>query len=183
MLKCITWNKLAVREQNQLEILILNWFPIMEMSNGQFKINRWPVWKRTLTIPYLMHYICIRSILHTFWSQMNNFPKWWPGPWFNIKMSSYQYRKSHSGDKMILRPSYLHNGISYTGKMTYLYWIRAQVHNRLWGINSQLITCTKWQSETKSSLSHTFTTEDFFLMVPRHRTNYIYCSQCEWQPH
>ena len=45
--------------------------------------------------------------------------------WFNIEMSSYQCRKSHCGDKMILRPSYLHNGISYTGKMTYLYWIRA----------------------------------------------------------
>ena len=46
--------------------------------------------------------------------------------WFNIKMPPYQYRKSHCGDKTILRPSYLHNGISYTGKMTYLYWIRAQ---------------------------------------------------------
>ena len=45
------------------------------------------------------------------------------GPWFNIKTSSYQYRKSHCGDKTILRPSYLHNGISYTGKMTSLYWI------------------------------------------------------------
>ena len=41
-----------------------------------------------------------------------------PGPWFNIKMSSYQYRESHCGD--------LHNGISYTGKMPSLYWIRAQ---------------------------------------------------------
>ena len=49
-----------------------------------------------------------------------------PGPWFNIKMTSYQYRKSHCGDKTILRPSYLHNGISYTDKMTSLYWIRAQ---------------------------------------------------------
>ena len=39
-----------------------------------------------------------------------------PGPWFNIKMPSYQYRKSHCGDKTILRPSYLHNGISYTDK-------------------------------------------------------------------
>ena len=36
------------------------------------------------------------------------------GPWFNIKMTSYQYRRSHCGDKTILRPSYLHNGISYT---------------------------------------------------------------------
>ena len=39
-----------------------------------------------------------------------------PGPWFNIKTSSNQYRKSHCGDKTIWRPSYLHNGITYTGK-------------------------------------------------------------------
>ena len=45
------------------------------------------------------------------------------GPWFNIKMSSYQHRKSNCGDKTILRPSYLHNGISYTGKKTSFYWI------------------------------------------------------------
>ena len=37
------------------------------------------------------------------------------GPRFNIKMPSYQHRKSHCGDKTIWRPSYLHNGISYTG--------------------------------------------------------------------
>ena len=42
-------------------------------------------------------------------------------------MSSYQYRKSHCGDKTILRPSYLHNGISHTGKTTSLYWIGAQM--------------------------------------------------------
>ena len=52
-----------------------------------------------------------------------------PGPQFNIKMTSYQYRKSHCGDKTILRPSYLHNGISYTGKMRSLYWIGAQQVN------------------------------------------------------
>ena len=50
-----------------------------------------------------------------------------PGGWLNIKMSSNQYRKTHCGDKTILRPSYLHNGISYTGKMISLYWIRALV--------------------------------------------------------
>ena len=49
----------------------------------------------------------------------------WPGGRINVKMWSYQYRKSHWGDKTILRPFYLHNGISYTGKKTYLYWIRA----------------------------------------------------------
>ena len=48
------------------------------------------------------------------------------GPRFNIKMTSYQYRKSHCGNKTILRASYLNNGICYTGKMTSLYWIGAQ---------------------------------------------------------
>ena len=48
------------------------------------------------------------------------------GPWFNIKMTSYQYRKSHCGDKTIVRSSYLHNGISYTDKMSSLYWTSPQ---------------------------------------------------------
>ena len=48
-----------------------------------------------------------------------------PGGWNNIKMSSSQYRKYHYGDKTILRPSYLHNGIPYTGKMISLYSIGA----------------------------------------------------------
>ena len=47
-----------------------------------------------------------------------------PWPRFNIKMSSYQYRKSHCGDKTVVR-SYLQNGICDTGKMSSLYWIRA----------------------------------------------------------
>ena len=50
-----------------------------------------------------------------------------PEAWINMKMPSYQYRKSHCGDKTILRPSYLHNGISCTGKMPSLYWIRALI--------------------------------------------------------
>ena len=54
------------------------------------------------------------------------------GGWFNIKMPSYQFRKSHCGDKTILWSSYLHNGISYTGKMTFLYWIRTWVWFVIW---------------------------------------------------
>ena len=46
----------------------------------------------------------------------------WSMPWFNIKISSYQYRKSYCRDKTVVRSSYLHNGISYTGKMASLYW-------------------------------------------------------------
>ena len=59
-----------------------------------------------------------------------------PGPWFNIKMPSYQYRKSHCGDKTVVRSSYLNNGISYTGKLPSLYWIGALVschlRNQYW---------------------------------------------------
>ena len=40
------------------------------------------------------------------------------GPWFNLKMSSYQYRISYCGDKLIVWLSDLHNRISCTGKMT-----------------------------------------------------------------
>ena len=67
-----------------------------------------------------------------------------PGPWFNIKMSSYQYRKSHCGDKTVVRSSYLHNGISYTGKMSSLYWIGAQCFIRFLNseMDSQLLKCT-----------------------------------------
>ena len=46
----------------------------------------------------------------------------WAGPWFNTKMSPYQYMKSHCEDKTIVRSSHLHNGISYAGKMASLYW-------------------------------------------------------------
>ena len=45
------------------------------------------------------------------------------GHWFNIEISSYQYRKPHCGDKTVIRSSYLHNGISYTDIMASLYWI------------------------------------------------------------
>ena len=50
--------------------------------------------------------------------------------WFFVKTNtkmSYQYRKSHCGDKTVGRSSYLHNGISYTRKMESLYWIRLLV--------------------------------------------------------
>ena len=41
-------------------------------------------------------------------------------------MTSYQYRKSHWGDKTVIRLPHLHYGISCTGKTSFLYWIRAQ---------------------------------------------------------
>ena len=71
-------------------------------------------------------FLTVKSCFHC-WQDGKSVNSSRSGPRFNIKMTSYQYRKSHCGDKTILRPSYLHNGISYTGKTTSLYWIRAQV--------------------------------------------------------
>ena len=42
--------------------------------------------------------------------------------WFNIKMSSCQYKKSHCRDKTIISPQCF----SFTGKMAPLYWINAK---------------------------------------------------------
>ena len=55
-------------------------------------------------------------------------------------MSSYKYRKSHCGDKTVVRSSYLHNEIFYTSKvkMTSLYWIGALVLSKS-GISPQSI--------------------------------------------
>ena len=67
------------------------------------------------------------------------------GARFNIKMS-YQYRKSNCGDKTVVRSSYLHNGISYTGKMSSLHCIGALVptHMSLETIKRNLWTKHVW---------------------------------------
>ena len=52
-----------------------------------------------------------------------------PGPLFNIKILSYWYRISHWGDDKVVKSSYLHNGICYSGKMSYLYWINTLLEN------------------------------------------------------
>ena len=70
--------------------------------------------------------LCLIKYVHH-GSQDARFNSMGPGPRFNIKMSSYQCRKSYCGNKMVVRSSYLHNGISYTGKMSSLYWIGALV--------------------------------------------------------
>ena len=38
------------------------------------------------------------------------------GPWYDIKMSSYQYMKFHCGDETVVGSSHIHNGISYTAR-------------------------------------------------------------------
>ena len=89
----------------------------------------------------------IKSLFQWHWvrdARKNGYRVWYPGPWFNIKLSSYQYRKSHCGDKTVVRSSYLHNGISYTGKMSSLYWIRALISGDKWWCEYGLHLILHW---------------------------------------
>ena len=78
-----------------------------------------------------------------------------PGGRFNIKTPSH-----HCGDNTILWPSYLPNGISYTNKMTSLYWIKAlnsklasilmRIWNRSFECNALIwLTCVKCKQRWK----------------------------------
>ena len=83
-----------------------------------------PVTSHKSILANVILFMIVLAVCHAILSSLyeNQHPLW-AGPWFNIKMSSYQYRKFHCGDKTVVRSSYLHNGISYTDKMTSLYWI------------------------------------------------------------
>ena len=62
----------------------------------------------------------LASMLKSTTQQLPGYAKT-PRPWFNIKMSSYQYKKSHCGDKTVVRSSFLHNGICYILVRCHLY--------------------------------------------------------------
>ena len=68
--------------------------------------------------------------------------------WFNIKMPSYQYRKSHCGDKTVVRSFYIHNGISFTGKMSSLYWIGALITSKVVYDVAHVMFCIVYSSES-----------------------------------
>ena len=94
----------------------LNWLRDISYS-GYYQASTLPVWTGSLwPIRKLRYPVCWMHGKQLLFSHQC------PGPWFNIKMWSYLYRKSHCGDKTVVRSSYLHNGISYTGKMASLYW-------------------------------------------------------------
>ena len=82
-----------------------------QSSLASFSLHHYQI-KQHL-IGYRYHYISIHTRRHAIQtlslllSIRDGNP---PGPRFNIKMQSCQYRKSHCGDKTVVRSSYLHNG-------------------------------------------------------------------------
>ena len=104
-----------VRETHQSPVVSLHKRPVMGLG---FNVS-FAEW--TFELPTIWPGMTL------IWHHCNELSWHLPGFWFNIKMSSYQQRKSNRGDKTVVRSSYLHNGISYTGKMSSLYWIRALI--------------------------------------------------------
>ena len=99
---------------------------------------------------YHAHYVVTVMLLQTINGWLSGKQ---PGPRFNIKMSSYQDRKSHCGDKTVVRSSYLHNGISDTGKMSSLYWIGALLSGH-WVICNK--TSSGWPKSSLCSILYSF---------------------------
>ena len=83
---------------------------------GFFFIYLYRMWKNGC--PYwLAQLVVLLAIFVWQWEMLSS------EGWFNMKTLSYQYRKSHSGDNIFIKPSHLDNGISYAGKMESWYWI------------------------------------------------------------
>ena len=89
------------------------------------------------------------KIIFIYWRSVSYWLCLRSGPWFNIKMSSYQYRKSHCGDKTILRPSYVHNIL--VGWCLYIesgpwFWHHNRLHSALWDLAIVTQTHKMWYS-------------------------------------
>ena len=96
------------------------------------------IWSHFILLLYGPSYM-FRGIVSTFlaghsdkdaWLGVRNVIFHTQKPWFNIKMSSYQCRKFHCGDKTVVKSSYLRNGISFTDRTTSLHYIRTQDPNK-----------------------------------------------------
>ena len=111
------------------ETLVVNWqnwlFTLFHQSRSALSPNpivRWYIYIETLPrVPLII-------------DVQLSISRWSTGPRLNIKISSYCYRTSHCGDKTVVRSSYLHNRISYTGKIFILnqppdWWMKEQYLN------------------------------------------------------
>ena len=103
-----------------------------------------------------------------------------PRPWFNIKMPTYQYRKSHGG-------------ISYTGKMTSFNWISPQKFTTTYTVTSMTTHLTSWRPShfivrtmiinvTKLTLKRKLCHFDVIFVTSctsSYQNDTLLCSQCQ----
>ena len=106
------------------------------------------------------------------------------GPWFDIKMLSYQYWKLHCWDKTVVRSFNLHNGIPYTGKTPSLYWIGPQVMQT----NKMITELRKMNCVTSHSHSNFHSLITVFVNAKIHEGPVPYpqsrcCGTITWRPH
>ena len=113
--------------QSESDNVSLNLILIYEVQND------WPLcwshhwWSDEYDPVIYIIFTLMKSFNWWFWLMHANtvlFWHWWLCQYADTIL---WYRKSHCGDKSILRSSYLHNGISYTFKTVSSYWKGAQV--------------------------------------------------------
>ena len=104
---------------------------------------------------YCMLGICVDCLIKT------------RGPWFNIKMSSYWYRKSHCGDKTVVRSSYI----------VYIVYAPSQWKRMLQCniVSDWLGAYTKWSLETHDVIRYVRCMVHYFHRYQRCQVrNYTY---------
>ena len=94
--------------------------------------------------------------------------------------------KSNCGDKTMVGPSFIHNRISFAGKMTSLCWIRVQVTSYAVIQNTFLVTCCLTLNQPQNQLLkegrlpmiHGYNELCRGIKFPEYGTNDHFC--CSW---
>ena len=129
--------------------------------------------------------IRFRASLHRVFSTvmcfLNEMRECHPGP--DSKMPSYQYRKFLCGDKTVVRSSYLHNGISCTGKMAFFLLNQSPGQEELrWLLHRQKSVTNIDCRESRNPRSWCSETYDFTLVGCKLKTihcrPFLYCIYC-----
>ena len=94
---------------------------VLYYSNDQIKLLHTSWWCENYCFS-----IHIVNILRFFLGQGSKVEQFVTDWLYRVLIYLKKIRKSYCGDKTILWQSYLHNGISYNGKITSWYWIRVQ---------------------------------------------------------
>ena len=110
-----------VKSTENWHLLLLSWARFLSLARSELRLC-----SANHRAGYFSNLACDWLSIVWAYSNQKTENRSWSGPWFNIKMSYYQHRKSHFGDETVTRSSNLHNRISYSGKTPYLYRIVAQ---------------------------------------------------------
>ena len=98
---------------------------------------------------YVTHIIQLFFNTSDFETRLSNHFCWFPGPWFKIKMLSEQYRKSHYGEKMVVRSSCLVRlGVCNQHQVSDMDWFQTR-HETTFGWHHKGPVMSQWTNLIK----------------------------------